>query len=353
LIGAGGHLRIRPERASIGWCAAIVIGVTSPAADGQVDHALAHAVARTIVKIEVTDDGGGYSLGTGTVVGPERVVTACHVTRRARSIHVLTGGLRRRASSQWADAFHDVCVLQVPRLDTAVAMLGQTGPLYVGEDVIAVGFTGGMRLSLTTGQVQRLFSLDGGWVVQTDAAFNSGASGGGLFDERGRLVAVLTFRARGSGPRYFAVPVEWFKARVDGGQGIRPVVPQAGDGPFWARPVPEQPFFMRADSLDAEQRWDELDALTVEWRSAAPEDAEPYYIKGTIDARRSLVTEAIADYRRAVELNPRHALAWLQLGLAHLQLGQVREARGTIPRLLAVSEVLARRLVDAMPEMPE
>jgi S1-C subfamily serine protease len=56
-------------------------------------------------------------------------------------------------------------------------------------------------------------------VIQTSTAFTSGASGGGLFDEDGRLVGILTYRLRGASGYYFS-----------SAEGIAP------ERMMWARP---------------------------------------------------------------------------------------------------------------------
>jgi serine protease Do len=231
----------------------LLLVAASPARSA-VDPAFALTLARGIVKVEVSLDEGQRFVGTGTVVAPERVVTACHVTMKAQRIHVSHGGVRRLVSGQRADMEHDLCLLAVPGLEAGAVALGRAGRLVVGEAVVALGFTGGNVLSPAFGAVENLHRLDGANVVQCDARFTSGASGGGLFDESGALVGILMFRLRGSGPQFFAVPVEWFEAWIGRSEAYGPVEPLAGV-PFWARPADALPRFMQAGTLEAESRW--------------------------------------------------------------------------------------------------
>lgn len=174
----------------------------APATLGATDAAAIFLLARSVVKVEAVDAGGRYFLGTGIIVRRDRVVTACHVTRPARRITVLYGGLRHPVARQRADAVHDVCVLDVPALDAVPVPVGRSGSLSVGDAVIAVGFTGGGGLTPATGVVEGLFCHDGAKVILTDAGFSSGASGGGLFDADGRLVGLLMFRMRAPGAQF-------------------------------------------------------------------------------------------------------------------------------------------------------
>jgi hypothetical protein len=66
-----------------------------------------------------------------------------------------------------------------------------------------------LELSLSAGLVSQLRGAEGAPLVQTTAPIAPGSSGGGLFDERGRLVGLTTFqRERGQNVN-FALPAEW------------------------------------------------------------------------------------------------------------------------------------------------
>lgn len=247
---------------------------------------------------------------------------------------------------------HDLCLLAVPGLEAGAVPLGRAGRLVVGEAVVAMGFTGGNVLSSAFGAVENLHRLDGANVVQCDAKFTSGASGGGLFNEAGALVGILMFRLRGSGPQFFAVPVEWFEAWIGVGEAYDPVAPVAGV-PFWARPAQALPRFMQAGTLEAESRWGELERLALFWAQADAHDPEAAYWRGVAEDHLSHDAAAIDAYREAVRLDAHHAASWYRLGLLYLRSGRTSEARAVVPGLLRASEPLARRLIRELPELPD
>jgi serine protease Do len=329
-----------------------VLAAAAAPARSTVDPALALSLARGIVRVEVSQEAGRRFVGTGTVVATERVVTACHVTMKAERIHVLQGGVRRLVSAQLPDMEHDLCLLAVPGLTAGAVPLGRAGRLVVGETVLAMGFSGGVVLSPAFGAVENLHRLDGATVVQCDARFTSGASGGGLFNEAGALVGILMFRLRGPGPQYFAVPVEWFEARIDRSEAYGPVAPVAGV-PFWARPAEALPRFMQAHTLEAEGRWDDLERFALVWSRADADDAEAAYWRGVAEDHLAHDTAAIDAYREAVSLDARHAASWYRLGRVYLRGGRAAEARAVLPGLLRASEPLARRLIRELPELPD
>ena len=238
-------------------------------------------LSASVLMVEVIRTQGGYSLGSGVVVGADSVVTNCHVTRDARQIAVLQGGQRLPAQSQRIDAYHDLCLLQVRGVDGARAVeIGQAERLAVGQPVTAVGYTAGARQS-SVGEVLALHRMEGGRVIQSSNYFNSGASGGGLFDADSRLVGILTFRLRGGTAHYFAMPAEWLADRLRDAASEQPVGPRApGELAFWEQPREAQPFFLRAAALVNEADWRALEPLTAEWLRRDATDPEPWYLLG-------------------------------------------------------------------------
>ncbi len=198
----------------------------------------------SVLKIEVLRDAGGYALGSAVVVAPGEVLTNCHVTREAWRVNVLYIGLRWTAVAQAADIGHDLCLLKVPSLPAAPVEVGSSAGLQVNQRVDAIGYSGGMRLQATAGQVLALHPFDGGQVVQSSNWFVGGASGGGLFDAQQRLVGVLTFRLPGGAAHYFAAPAEWLEALRR--QPMAAIAPLPGDRlAFWQQPPDRQPDFLR------------------------------------------------------------------------------------------------------------
>ncbi len=81
--------------------------------------------------------------------------------------------------------------------------------LKVGAKVYAVGAPHGLELTLSEGIVSSLREFEGSNYIQTTAAISNGSSGGGLFDENGALVGLMTFNYTKGQNLNFASPVEW------------------------------------------------------------------------------------------------------------------------------------------------
>ena len=284
------------------------------------------ALSGSVVRVEASNDQGGFSVGSGVTVAPAIVVTNCHVTRDASTIRISGGGSAWTVTGQYADGVHDLCFLRVPAWSGRPVTLGERESLRAGQPVAAIGFTGGTGTTLRFGRVQALHSLDGGRVIESDTAFTSGASGGGLFDASGALVGLLTFRMRGSNGNYYSLPVRWIRDRLPSEKQWSEVRPQRDAAPFWQADIAALPYFMRAPPLYAERRWDELIELTERWSAADPRDAEAMRFRGDAMQKLDRPDAAIGAYTKAVDLGPDVASAWYGLALAYATVGNAAAA---------------------------
>ena len=84
------------------------------------------------------------------------------------------------------------------------------------------------------GKVRDIFDLRAKKVIQSSTWFSLGASGGGLFDETGKLLGITTFKTPGRGALYYSIPIEVVKELMEKGERIE-VTTQA-QIPFWDEP---------------------------------------------------------------------------------------------------------------------
>lgn len=310
-----------------------------------VDRGVFDPIVARIVKIEAITDQGGYSLGSGLPVAPGVFLTNCHVTARARAVHVLHQGLRWPAEAQRSNLERDICLLRVPKLDdmTPIPRAGSQR-LRVGQGVVAAGYTFGAGLSIQSGTVRALHPTEHGTVIQSATYFNSGASGGGLFTERGELVAVLTFRLRDAEAFYFSIPSEWIDDELARDAPFTPIAPLPPAPPFWARPVEQLPYFMQAATLQARRQWDAVVTLTERWTLAEPGNGESWFVRGEALAQLDRHAEAAEAFRQATTAAPLLADAWYQLGRALQRTGDTEALAATLIRLAALDPALAEAL---------
>ena len=308
------------------------------------DRARFIRLAASVVKVEVQNRNGTYSLGTAVAIAPGRVVTNCHVTRDARLITLVKGALRWPATAQSADLEHDLCVLDAPKLEATPVRLGSARDLRIGQRVGAMGFTGGVEMAFRDGMVGALHRLDGSNVIQSTTAFTSGASGGALFDHEGRLVGILTFRLPGPQGYYFSAPVDWIAERVTAGDGFVGIGPLAATRSFWQRPAPNLPYFMRAALLEAGAQWPELLDLADLWAAAEDDSPEPWIARGKAYLRLDRREAAVKAFSRATRVEPASGEAWFNLGVTYFRLGEASETQRAHATLSQLNPDLAEDL---------
>lgn len=166
--------------------------------------------------------------GSGIIVGQNDtellIVSNYHVIADSDELTVqFVEGSEARASIKGTDPDMDLAVIAVPIGDVnsstlqeiAVATLGNSDTLTVGEPAIAIGNSLGYGQSVTTGVISALNRSiqlsDGtdGTFIQTDAAINPGNSGGALLNMKGEVVGINSNKIGGSAVEGmgYAIPI--------------------------------------------------------------------------------------------------------------------------------------------------
>ena len=173
----------------------------------------------------------GTSSGTGIVMSADGyVITNYHVVDGARQIYVLLGENDRYAATLvGSDETTDLAVLNVEAADLTPAEFGDSSALRVGDMVVAIGDPLGTELrgTMTDGivsAINRDLNLSGRQMtlIQTNAALNSGNSGGPLINCYGQVIGINTMKmssysstsatVEGLG---FAIPIAAAKPVID------------------------------------------------------------------------------------------------------------------------------------------
>ena len=162
------------------------------------------------------------SAGSGFIISEDGyVVTNHHVIEGGTSVSVITYDEREyKATVVGYDEVNDVALLKIEGQFPCVA-IGSSDELQVGDQVMAIGNPlGELTSTLTVGYVSakdRMVTTDGTSLnmLQTDAAINSGNSGGPLFNAKGEVVGINTAKYSGtssSGASIegigFAIPID-------------------------------------------------------------------------------------------------------------------------------------------------
>jgi len=221
------------------WCVGLLLVLAGHAGAGEPDH----AVAQSVVKLRGLDASGRIFYGSGVAVGVDAVATNCHVTRNAAHVAILRGAQGFPVRGQRADVRRDVCLLDVPGLHIASARLGHADRLKPGQPLNFYGYPRALGLSFSRGDIKALHRFDDSRIIETNAFFTLGGSGGGLFDDAGRLVGLATFLAPGHAGAYYAIPADWI-GRVKKTRLFSPLQPVPGLS-FWEQERTRLPAFLR------------------------------------------------------------------------------------------------------------
>lgn len=168
------------------------------------------------------------STGTGIIMSADGyIITNYHVISGAETVTVLLeSGDEYEATQVGGDETSDLAVLKIEAEDLTPAEFGSSDTVEVGDSVVAIGDPLGIQLrgTMTDGIIcglkrdvqvgDRTMTL-----LQTDAALNSGNSGGPLVNMAGQVIGINTMKissyyttVEGIG---FAIPISTAKPIVD------------------------------------------------------------------------------------------------------------------------------------------
>jgi S1-C subfamily serine protease len=200
--------------------------------------ALTEKVSPSVVSIITSgasmSAGGMYeAAGTGMVVSKNGyVLTNKHVVSGARSATVIMsdGSTHKNVPIVGTDPLNDIAFLKIPDVNDLKAIeLGDSKTVRVGQQVVAIGNAlGQYDNSVTSGivsglgrpvqagdesgrNVETLSDL-----LQTDAAINSGNSGGPLLNMQGQVIGINTAVAADAQNIGFAIPIGSVKGALAG-----------------------------------------------------------------------------------------------------------------------------------------
>jgi serine protease Do len=196
---------------------------------GSRQTAITRAVAQAsdaVVGIKVQE------LGSGFLISPDGyILTNDHVAGNATQITVtMVGGKKYEAQLIGSDMLSDIALLKIEGKDLPYLPLGSSEDVIIGEWVIALGNPFGLfevndKPTVTVGVVSatamNLRAQEGRvyrGMIQTDAAINSGNSGGPLINSLGEVIgvnAVIYTPNQGNIGLGFAIPITRVKTILD------------------------------------------------------------------------------------------------------------------------------------------
>ncbi|MDO4553182.1 MAG: trypsin-like peptidase domain-containing protein [Bacillota bacterium] len=169
-------------------------------------------------------------VGTGIIVSEDGyIITNSHVISDGDADEItiqLTDGREMSGTVLWSDMSLDLAILKIDATGLTAAELGDSDEVRIGAYAVAIGNPLGLEFdrSVTQGVISGLnrsiqvsrdsysgqtIQMDN--MIQTDAAINSGNSGGPLLNSQGQVIGINTATSTSAENLGFAIPINTVK----------------------------------------------------------------------------------------------------------------------------------------------
>lgn len=225
LFGAAGDNTAAPPPSASNVSSADVQGVDISAVAAQTAPTVVEVTTESVTKGGFLGEQVTGGAGSGVIITEDGyIATNHHVIDGASKITVrLWDGTTYGATLVGSDQASDIAVLKINASNLPAAKLGNSDTLKVGDFALAIGNPlGELGGTVTNGIIsalEREVTVEGQTMtlLQTNAAINSGNSGGGLFNAQGELIGIVNAKSMGSGIEGlgFAIPINDVKDLLD------------------------------------------------------------------------------------------------------------------------------------------
>lgn len=200
---------------------------------------VANKIAKSVVSIVTStkttnyfgQDYSGSAAGTGVIVTKDGyILTNKHVINGANKVTVILddGTTYEDVEVVAVDPLNDIAFLKIKDVDNLTpATLGDSKTINVGQQVIAVGnalgeYQNSVTAGIISGTGRSVTASDGTGqnvetledMIQTDAAINSGNSGGPLVNAAAEVIGINTATSSAAENMGFAIPISSIKGML-------------------------------------------------------------------------------------------------------------------------------------------
>jgi tetratricopeptide (TPR) repeat protein len=301
-----------------------------------------------IVSVDILNARGELvAQGSGVALGRDQVVTTCDVASQGESARVLWSGRAFKATPAPPQTHLNLCRLRVADMHSPPLVLGGAEKLRVGQPVNAIGLPlarlGG-RLKgnsseerrkgrdricpmcdgskaaelqeehrrepiLSEGAVAAMRPYAGSRYMRISAPLLPGFSGGGLFDEQGRLIGILSPQRVEGESLAFVLPSDWLSSP-----------PEMAQAPGSTDPRHGLAWLNQTLALEKKADWRRLLKLSQQEARRDPSNATAWFNVGIASCNLKQYSQAVNAYREAIRHYAGYADAWHKLGVAYANL---------------------------------
>jgi len=307
---------------SAGGCVLAFVSSLAAADNPETPRQIFLRVWYSVIAVDMVDaDDKVIGQGSGVAIDAARVITACEVTKEVKEgktgrVHL--PGKFLKAVLQNAEPERNLCQLNVPHLQAGPITLGTAKKLSVGDRAYAIGAQkgpNGWEPILSEAVVTNLRPHAGSQYIQISTAFSPSLRGGGLFDEQGRLIGILSLQFIEGENLIFAMPVDWISELANRAQS--PPAAAKKNGLNWLN---------RTFALEKQGNWRELLKLSQQEVKREPSSAAAWFSIGLASANLKHYNQAVHAYREAIRNQAEYGDAWHKLGVAYAYLKEYDHA---------------------------
>jgi len=309
-----------------------------------------------IVSVDMLNARGELvAQGSGVALGADQVITTCDVAIQGGSARVGWSGKAFKGTPAPPQTHLNLCRLRVAGMHAPSLALGSVEKLRVGQPVNAIGVPHarlGGRLKgnsgeerrnghdricpmcdeskatglheehrrdpiLSEGAVAAMRPYAGSRYMRISAPLLPGFSGGGLFDEQGRLIGILSPQRVEGESLAFVLPSDWLAnpseiaaGSMDSGS-MDLVSTDSGHGLAWLN---------QTLALEKKAEWRRLLKLSQQEIRREPSNAAAWFNVGIASCNLKQYSQAVNAYREAIRHHAGYADAWHKLGAAYANL---------------------------------
>jgi len=299
----------------------------------------------SIVMVRGYTESGSLAYGSGVIVGKGEVITNCHVLRRTKNPWVSQGEDSYSIIDVRVDAWHDLCLFSVHNLNRDPITIGSSKDLVKGQALAAIGHSSGAPVPLTSGgYVVSTYDYEKGKIILSSAKFRLGASGSGLFDMKGNLVGINTFKTTGYGS-YYAMPIDWLSdLRKKDRQKDFLIKGKA----LWEEEENKKPFFLKIAVPKAKEDWSDLSVVAKKWTEEDENNSEAWYEYGFANEKLLNLDIALSSYNKSISKDKNNSDSLFRSALIYNTKGNLSKAKTIQKDLLLINEAKALELEELL-----
>lgn len=276
----------------------------------------------SLVSIQGVDGRTGTRrTGSGVVVNPKQVITACSLVAGWAGYEIFSAGHSFPATLLIADQQKNLCLFTAEGLPAPPVQRGSTADLTMMMPVWVIRQSGSAPTPLEAASVTQ---LRGGKppLIETTAAGGSESVGGALLDQEGRCIGITTLFKEEGQEVSFTAPVEWLSQLESDPVGVN------SRRIHWLK---------RAIVLEKANKWEALLDWSRQWAESLPADATAWHTLGYACIVLKKLDQALAAFLHTVQIDPGDIDGWSNLGYVNTDLQRYPDAIRAYQEVVRIS----------------